>query len=161
MSTFDIIASYCLTEPNSGSDAVSMKTVAKEDGDDFVLNGSKIFISGGGVSGIYLVMCKTGDKEVSSILVPKGTPGLSFGKAEHKMGWKSQPTTMVMFEDCRVPKANLIGERGEGFRYALKGLNGGRVNIASCSLGGAAFAIEEAMNYAQERKQFGQSLSNF
>ena len=125
----ELIASYCLTEPNSGSDAAGMKTTAKEDGDDFVLNGSKIFISGGSVSDIYLVMCRTGENEVSSIIVPKDAPGLSFGKKEHKMGWKNQPTTMVLFEDCRVPKANLLGKRGDGFRYALKGLNGGRINI--------------------------------
>lgn len=129
LSTMDIIGSYCLTEPNSGSDAASLRTTAKEDGDDFVLNGSKVFISGAGVSDIYIVMCKTGEDEISSILVPKGTPGLSFGKKEEKMGWRSQPTAMVMFEDCRVPKRNLIGARGDGFRYAMKALNGGRINI--------------------------------
>lgn len=161
LSTFEIVASYCLTEPNSGSDAASMKTFAKKDGTDYVLSGSKCFISGGGVSDLYLVMCKTGENEVSTILVPKGTPGLSFGKKEEKMGWRNQPTTMVMFEDCRVPKENLIGKEGDGFKFAMQGLNGGRINIASCSLGGASFALDQSISYSLERKQFGKSLSQF
>lgn len=112
MNTMEIFSSYCLTEPGSGSDAKNMKTFAKEDGDDFVINGSKCFISGGGVSDVYIVMCLTGENEVSCILVPKGTEGLSFGAKEEKMGWKASPTTMVMFDDVRVPKTNLIGEKG-------------------------------------------------
>lgn len=127
--TMDKICSYCLTEPGSGSDAAGMLTFAKEEGDSYVLNGSKIFISGGSVSDLYVVMCKTGEKEVSAILVEKDTPGLSFGKKELKMGWKNQPTTMVMFEDCKVPKKNLIGDKGMGFKFAMMGLDGGRINI--------------------------------
>jgi len=117
-----------------------MKTSAKKDGDDFVISGSKCFISGAGVSDLYIIMCKTGENEVSAFLVEKGTPGLSFGKNEEKMGWKMQPTCMVMLEDCRVPAKNLIGKQGDGFKYAMNALNGGRINIASCSLGGADFA---------------------
>lgn len=160
-STMELIASYCLTEPNSGSDAAAMATFAKKDGDDFVQNGSKCFISGGGVSDLYVVMCRTGENEISTILVEKGTPGLSFGKNEDKMGWKMQPTCMVMFEDCRVPKENVVGTIGDGFKYAMNGLNGGRINIAACSLGGAAFAQEQARNYSLERKQFKKNQSQF
>jgi len=136
-----------------------MKTFAKEDGDYFVLNGSKAFISGAGSTDLYLVMCKTGEKEVSCIAVEKGTPGLSFGKNEIKMGWNVQPTRLVILEDCKVPKANLIGKRGQGFKIALNGLDGGRLNIASCSLGGAAKCIDIAKDYIKGRKQFGRPLS--
>lgn len=126
-----------------------MKTTAtfNESDNTYTLNGSKIFISGGGVSDIYLVMCKTGPEEVSSFIVEKGTPGLSFGKNEHKMGWKNQPTTMVMFDNVKVPAENMVGQKGGGFKIAMKALNGGRINIASCSLGGAAFALDEAIEY--------------
>ncbi|MES2906273.1 MAG: acyl-CoA dehydrogenase family protein [Pseudomonadota bacterium] len=156
-------ASYCLTEPNAGSDAASLQTTAKRNGDDYVLNGAKAFISGGGVSDVYAVMCRTGEagpKGISCILVEKGTKGLGFGVNEKKLGWKSQPTTMVTFEDCRVPVANRLSDEGMGFRIAMGGLDGGRINIAACSLGGAGFALSEAMRYAQERKQFNESLSD-
>jgi alkylation response protein AidB-like acyl-CoA dehydrogenase len=155
-------ASYCLTEPNSGSDAASLSTTAKREGDTYILNGSKAFISGGGMSDIYAVMCRTGEagaKGISCILVEKGAKGLSYGAQEKKLGWKSQPTTMVILEDCRVPVSNRLSDEGMGFKIALSGLDGGRVNIAACSLGGAAFALSEAVRYAQERKQFGQALS--
>ena len=125
-------ASYCLTEPGSGSDAASLSTTAKDNGDHYVLNGSKAFISGGGESNVYVIMCRTGGpgpKGISCILVEKGTPGLSFGKKEQKVGWNSQPTRAVILEDCKVPKANLIGKEGEGFKFAMKGLDGGRINI--------------------------------
>lgn len=161
LSSMEYLATYCLTEPNSGSDAAAMKTMAKEDGDDFVINGSKMFISGGSIADINLVMCLTGPNEISAIVVPKDAKGLSFGKREHKMGWKNQPTTLVIFEDCRVNKRNLIGKRGDGFRFAMQALNGGRVNIASCSLGGAQFAIDKAIEYTNDRKQFGKRLSEF
>eukprot|EP01017_Pseudomicrothorax_dubius_P038785 TRINITY_DN5865_c0_g1_i3.p1 TRINITY_DN5865_c0_g1~~TRINITY_DN5865_c0_g1_i3.p1 ORF type:complete len:450 (-),score=97.89 TRINITY_DN5865_c0_g1_i3:119-1414(-) len=160
LSKFDLIASYCLTEPNSGSDSAAMQTQAKRDGGDFVLNGSKCFISGGSVSDLYVVMCKTGEKEISTIVVEKGTKGLSFGKKEEKMGWRSQPTTMVIFDDCRVPQANLLGKAGDGFKFAMKGLDGGRINIASCSLGGAAFGLETTREYIQTRKQFKKPLAD-
>ena len=157
--TFDKFTSYCLTEPDSGSDAQAMKTFAKEDGEYFVLNGSKAFISGAGSTDLYLVMCKTGEKEVSCIAVEKGTPGLSFGKNEIKMGWNVQPTRLVILEDCKVPKANLIGKRGQGFKIALTGLDGGRLNIASCSIGGAAKCLDIATDYIKGRKQFGKPLA--
>ena len=158
--TFDKFTSYCLTEPDSGSDAQSMKTFAKEDGDHFILNGSKAFISGAGSSDLYLIMCKTGEKEVSCIAVEKGTPGLSFGKNEIKMGWNVQPTRLVILEDCKVPKTNLIGKRGQGFKIALSGLDGGRLNIASCSIGGAAKCLDIATDYIKGRKQFGHPLAD-
>ena len=158
------IASYCLTEPGSGSDAASLTTSARRDGGDYVLNGAKAFISGGGVSDLYLVMCRTGaegPKGISTILVEKGTPGLSFGAQERKLGWNSQPTAMVQFDDCRVPASNLVGLAGEGFKIAMAALDGGRVNIGACSLGGAAFALETALDYVQTRRQFGRPLADF
>jgi alkylation response protein AidB-like acyl-CoA dehydrogenase len=164
LTTMDLIASYCLTEPGSGSDAVAMKTSAKRDGDHYVLNGSKAFISGAGVSDVYVVMARTGDagaKGVSAIVVEKGTPGLSFGAPERKMGWNSQPTATVNFDDCRVPADNRIGGEGEGFKIAMAGLDGGRINIASCSLGGAGLALDTAKTYLETRKQFGQALKEF
>lgn len=161
LSDFDVMSSYCLTEPNAGSDALSLQTSAKKDGDDYVINGSKCFISGGPTSGLFLVMCRTGPKEISTILVPADTPGIALGKNELKMGWKSQPTSMVMFENVRVPKKNLLGQEGEGFKFAMKGLNGGRINIASCSLGGASLALNESVNYSKQRKQFGKPISDF
>lgn len=160
-SNFDVMSSYCLTEPNAGSDALSLQTTAKKDGGDYVLNGSKCFISGGPTSGLFLVMCKTSAKEISAILVPSDTPGIHLGKNELKMGWKSQPTSMVMFEDVRVPQRNLLGKEGEGFKFAMKALNGGRINIASCSLGGASLALNEAVNYSKQRKQFGKPIADF
>ncbi len=156
------IASYCLTEPGAGSDAASLKTRAVKDGDHYVLNGSKAFISGAGVSDVYVCMVRTGEdgpKGISCLVVEKGTPGLSFGKKEQKMGWNSQPTAQVIFEDCRVPVANRIGAEGEGFRIAMMGLDGGRINIGACSVGTARAALEEAMAYARERKQFGKPIA--
>jgi len=162
--SMDLIASYCLTEPGSGSDAASLRTTARRDGDHYVLNGSKAFISGAGTSDVYLVMCRTGGegpKGISAVLVEKGTPGLSFGAQEKKMGWNAQPTAMVNFDDCRVPVANLVGAEGEGFRIAMTGLDGGRLNIAACSLGGARLSLDTAKAYAETRKQFGKPLADF
>ncbi|KAA0687586.1 isobutyryl-CoA dehydrogenase [Azospirillum brasilense] len=164
LTTMEHFASYCLTEPGAGSDAASLRTRAERDGDHYVLNGSKAFISGGGTSDVYVCMVRTGEpgpKGISCIVVEKGTPGLSFGKQEHKLGWKSQPTSAVIFENCRVPVANRIGEEGEGFRIAMKGLDGGRLNIAACSVGGARFCLEQAVAYTAERKQFGKPLNVF
>ncbi|CAO3455325.1 Branched-chain acyl-CoA dehydrogenase (EC 1.3.99.12) [Azospirillum argentinense] len=164
LTTMEHFASYCLTEPGAGSDAASLRTRAERDGDHYVLNGSKAFISGGGTSDVYVCMVRTGEpgpKGISCIVVEKGTPGLSFGKQEHKLGWKSQPTSAVIFENCRVPVANRIGEEGEGFRIAMKGLDGGRLNIAACSVGGARFCLEQAITYTTERKQFGKPLNAF
>ena len=152
MTTFDVFSSYCLTEPDSGSDAQAMKSFAKDEGDHFVLNGSKAFISGAGSSDIYIVMCKTGEKEVSCLLVEKDMEGVSFGANEHKLGWNVQPTRVVSFDDVKVPKTNMIGKQGAGFKIALSGLDGGRLNIASCSLGGAAAAIETTTDYIKGRK---------
>jgi alkylation response protein AidB-like acyl-CoA dehydrogenase len=164
MTTMEKIASYCLTEPGAGSDAASLKTKAAKDGDHYVLNGAKAFISGAGVSDVYVCMVRTGEdgpKGVSCLVVEKGTPGLSFGKKERKMGWNSQPTAQVIFEDCRVPVANRIGMEGEGFRIAMSGLDGGRINIGACSVGTARAALDEAMAYAKDRKQFGRAIGDF
>ena len=164
LATMELIASYCLTEPDAGSDAASLRTAARRDGGDYVLNGAKAFISGGGVSDVYLVMARTGEAGaagVSAFLVEKGTPGLSFGAQERKMGWNSQPTAMVQFDDCRVPATNRVSQEGEGFRIAMAGLDGGRVNIAACSLGGASFAYDTALEYVQTRRQFGRPLADF
>jgi hypothetical protein len=162
--TMEHFASYCLTEPEAGSDAVSLKTRAVRDGDHYVVNGAKAFISGGGVSDIYVCMVRTGDsgaKGISCLVVEKGTPGLSFGAREKKLGWKSQPTAMVMFENCRVPVANRIGGEGDGFKIAMSGLDGGRLNIAACSIGGAQFCLDRTIDYMRDRKQFGQRLADF
>ncbi len=160
----ELMASYCLTEPGSGSDAAAMKTRAVRDGDHYMLNGAKQFISGAGSSDVYLVMARTADegaRGVSTFIVPKETPGLSFGANERKMGWKSQPTRQVIFEDARVPAANRLGEEGHGFKFAMAGLDGGRLNIAACSLGGAQLALDKALAYAREREQFGRPLADF
>jgi alkylation response protein AidB-like acyl-CoA dehydrogenase len=157
-------ASYCLTEPGSGSDAASLKTRAVRDGDYYVLNGSKAFISGGGRSDVYVCMVRTGGegpKGISCLVVEKGTPGLSFGKQERKLGWNSQPTAAVIFEDCRVPVANRIGAEGEGFKIAMMGLDGGRLNIGACSIGGARACLEIAREYLGTRQQFGKPLAEF
>ncbi len=157
-------ASYCLTEPGAGSDAASLTTRARRDGDFYVLDGTKAFISGGGVSDIYVVMARTGEagpRGISTIVVEKGTPGLSYGAQEKKLGWKSQPTAMVMFENCRVPAANLVGREGQGFRIAMAGLDGGRLNIGACSIGGAQFCLDRTVDYMKERKQFGSRLADF
>jgi alkylation response protein AidB-like acyl-CoA dehydrogenase len=164
LTSMDLIASYCLTEPGSGSDAVAMKTTAVRDGDTYVLNGSKQFISGAGTSDVYVLMAKTSDegsRGVSAFIIPLGTPGLSFGGNEKKMGWNSQPTRQVLLDDVRVPVANRIGEEGHGFKFAMAGLDGGRLNIAACSLGGAQRALDKALAYAKEREQFGQPIANF
>ncbi len=164
LTTMELIASYCLTEPGSGSDAAALKTRAVKDGDHYVLNGSKAFISGAGTSDIYVCMVRTGEdgpKGISCLVIEKGTPGLSFGKAEKKMGWNSQPTATVNFQDCRVPVANRLGAEGEGFRIAMSGLDGGRINIGACSVGTARAAIEEAKAYVTERKQFGRPIADF
>lgn len=164
LTSMELIASYCLTEPSSGSDAAAMKTRAVRDGDEYVLNGSKQFISGAGTSDVYVVMARTSDdgaRGVSAFIVPKDTPGLSFGANEKKMGWKSQPTRQVIFDNARIPAANRIGEEGHGFRFAMSGLDGGRLNIAACSLGGAQLALDKAVAYAKEREQFGQPLAKF
>jgi hypothetical protein len=157
-------ASYCLTEPNAGSDAASLSTRAVRDGHHYVLDGAKAFISGGGVSDIYVVMARTGEagpRGISCIVVEKDTPGLSFGAQEQKLGWKSQPTAAVVFENCRVPVENRIGAEGQGFRIAMAGLDGGRLNIAACSLGGAQFCLDRTVEYMKERRQFGQRLADF
>jgi alkylation response protein AidB-like acyl-CoA dehydrogenase len=162
--TMELIASYCLTEPGSGSDAGAMRTTARRDGDDYVLNGSKAFISGAGTSDIYVVMARTGEpgpKGVSTFVVENGTPGLSFGAQERKMGWNAQPTAQVNFDDCRIPAENRVGQEGEGFRFAMMGLDGGRLNIGACSLGGAGFALDTAKAYMETRKQFGRALKEF
>jgi alkylation response protein AidB-like acyl-CoA dehydrogenase len=164
LATLEIAASYCLTEPNAGSDAGSLRTSAVLDGDAYVLNGSKVFISGGNFSDLYIVMARTGDagsSGVSAFVIENGTPGLSFGKNEKKMGWKAQPTSTVLFDDCRVPVVNRIGAAGDGFKFAMKGLDGGRLNIAACSLGGATEAFERAVAYAKDRKQFGKAIADF
>ncbi|WP_155838320.1 acyl-CoA dehydrogenase family protein [Hyphomonas beringensis] len=160
----DLIASYCLTEPGAGSDAASLRTSARPDGDNYVLNGAKVFISGAGFSDIYVVMARTseeGAKGISAFVVEKDTPGLSFGKNEEKMGWRAQPTAMVNFDDCRIPASNRIGEEGQGFKFAMAGLDGGRLNIAACALGGAQDALDRSLDYVRERKQFGQAIADF
>ena len=160
----DMMASYCLTEPDSGSDAAAMRSRAVRDGDHYVLNGGKAFISGAGQSDLYVVMVRTGDDGaggVSCFLIEKDTPGLSFGANERKMGWNNQPTAQVIFEDCCVPVENLLGNEGEGFKFAMKGLDGGRLNIAACSLGTAQRAFDKALAYAGEREQFGSKISDF
>jgi len=162
--TMQRLASYCLTEPGSGSDAAALATRAERDGDDYVLNGAKAFVSGAGASDLYLVMVRTGGpgpNGISSLLVEKGAPGLSFGRPERKLGWNSQPTAMVILENCRVPVANRLGEEGAGFRIAMRGLDGGRVNIAACSLGAARACLEAASRHLAERRQFGRPLAEF
>lgn len=162
--TMESFASYCLTEPNTGSDAAHLKTHATRQGDYYIVNGTKAFISGGSVSDIYLCMVRTGDdtaKGISCLVIEKNTPGLSFGKKEQKLGWNSQPTTMVFFENCQVPASNLIQHEGEGFKIALNALNGGRINIAACSLGGAKACLSHAKRYMTERQQFGKKLAEF
>jgi alkylation response protein AidB-like acyl-CoA dehydrogenase len=162
--TMEHFASYCLTEADAGSDAASLSTRARRDGEHYVLDGAKAFISGGGVSDIYVVMARTGEsgpRGISCIVVEKGTPGLSFGKQEKKLGWKSQPTAMVIFENCRVPVANLVGSEGQGFRIAMAGLGGGRLNIGACSIGGAQFCLDRTVEYMKGRKQFGSRLADF
>ena len=157
-------ASYCLTEPDSGSDAASLKTRATREGDHYVVNGTKAFISGGGVADLYLCMVRTGGpgpRGISCLAVEKDTPGLSFGAKERKLGWKSQPTAMVMFEDCRVPVENLVGSEGDGFKIAMAALDGGRLNISACSIGGAQFCLDQTIEHMRTRRQFGSRLADF
>ncbi|MGX7953188.1 acyl-CoA dehydrogenase family protein [Tsuneonella sp. HG249] len=158
------IASYALTEPGSGSDAAALKTNARLDGDHYVLNGTKQFISGSGFNDLYVVMVRTADdksKGITCLVVEKGTPGLSHGAPEKKLGWNASPTAQLIFEDCRVPVANRVGGEGEGFRFAMAGLDGGRLNIGACSLGGAQRCLDEAVKYTKERQQFGTPIADF
>jgi alkylation response protein AidB-like acyl-CoA dehydrogenase len=164
LTTMELIASYCLTEPGAGSDAASLRTSARRDGDHYVLNGAKAFISGAGASDVYVVMARSGGDGpggVSTFVVDLGTPGLSFGAQEKKMGWASQPTAMVHFDNVRVPVANRVGDEGQGFRIAMMGLDGGRLNIAASALGGAQLAFDTAKDYLANRKQFGRALREF
>ena len=160
----EALASYCLTEPGAGSDAASLKTSARRDGDEYVLNGAKAFISGAGDTDLLVLMARTGGPGaggISCFAIPADTPGVSYGRNEDKMGWKSQPTRAVILEDARVPVENRIGDEGQGFKIAMAGLDGGRINIASCSLGAASAALAQAQSYVQERRQFDQPVSEF
>ncbi|MBP8236484.1 MAG: acyl-CoA dehydrogenase family protein [Pseudomonas sp.] len=161
----ELLASYCLTEPDAGSDAAHLRTRAKRDGDDYVLDGSKCFISGAGSTDVLIVMARTGEdsgaKGISCFLVPADAEGVKYGRNELKMGWRAQPTRTITFEGVRIPAGNRIGPEGQGFVYAMKGLDGGRINIASCSLGAAQAALEQSLRYVEERKQFGKPLSGF
>ena len=160
----DMILSYCLTEPGSGSDAAALTTRAVRSNENYLLTGSKAFISGAGYSDAYIVMARTGDagpKGISAILVEDGAKGLSFGGLEDKMGWRSQPTRQVQFDDCETPLANLLGDEGRGFTYAMAGLDGGRLNIAACSIGAAQCALDQTLAYMKDRKAFGQSIDQF
>jgi alkylation response protein AidB-like acyl-CoA dehydrogenase len=164
LTTLENTASYCLTEPSSGSDAASLKTRAVRDGDHYVLNGSKAFISGAGENEVYVCMVRTGGEGhagISCLVVEKDTPGLGFGANERKLGWHSQPTAMVTFDDARVPVENLVGKEGDGFKIAMAGLDGGRLNIGACSIGGAQRCLDEAVAYVKERRQFGQAIAQF
>jgi alkylation response protein AidB-like acyl-CoA dehydrogenase len=161
LATMETLASYCLTEPGAGSDASALSMRAEKDGDDYVLTGQKQFISGAGVSDVYIVMARTGAegaKGISAFLIGKDTPGLSFGANEHKMGWNAQPTRSVNLDNARVPAANMLGLEGKGFNIAMSGLNGGRINIAACSLGGAQAALDASVKYLRDRKAFGKAL---
>jgi len=160
------LASYCLTEPGAGSDAGSLRTTAKKDGDEYVINGSKMFISGAGSTDVLVLMARTGTQEdgprgISAFAVAANLDGISYGKNEDKMGWNSQPTRAISFEDVRIPASNLLGKEGEGFKIAMKGLDGGRINIATCSIGAAQACINHTQEYMRERKQFGQAIANF
>ncbi len=164
MMSMESLGSYCLTEAGSGSDAAALKTTAKKDSNGFIIDGNKTFITAGGVSDVYIVMARTGGQGadgISAFLVEKDSPGVSFGKKEQKMGWRSQPTTTVNFDSVRVPHAQMLGAEGEGFKIAMRALDGGRVNIAACSLGGAKAALDLAANYMHQRAQFGKKLTEF
>lgn len=162
--TGELLASYCLTEPGSGSDAASLKTKATKEGDEYVLSGSKMFISGAGETDVLVVMARTGEagpKGISAFVVPADADGVIYGKAEEKMGWNAQPTRLITLENVRIPAANLLGQEGEGFKFAMQGLDGGRINIATCSIGTAQQALNTAKQYMQERSQFGKPLAAF
>jgi len=164
LTSMETLASYCLTEPGSGSDASALRTRAERDGDHYIVNGTKQFISGAGATDLYVTMVRTGEdgpKGISTLIVPKNAPGLSFGANEHKMGWNMQPTRTVIFDNCRVPVTNRLGDEGTGFKIAMAGLDGGRLNIAACSLGGAQSALSKALEYAGQRKAFGQTIDRF
>ena len=164
MVTAERLGSYCLTEPGSGSDAAALKTRAVRDGDHYLVTGSKAFISGGGVNELYVTMVRTGEegpRGISALVIEKDMPGVSFGAPERKLGWHSQPTAQVNFDGVRVPVANLVGSEGEGFRIAMAGLDGGRLNIGACSLGGGQRALDEALRYTRERRQFGKAIADF
>ena len=167
LTTGERLASYCLTEPGAGSDAASLKTRAERVGPDYVINGAKAFISGAGSTDVLVLMARTGGADVrgaagvSAFVVPADTPGISYGKKEHKMGWNSQPTRTISFDNVHIPADHLLGAEGEGFKIAMKGLDGGRINIATCSVGAAQGALQQAQGYMQERKQFGKSLASF
>ncbi|WP_136709730.1 acyl-CoA dehydrogenase family protein [Agromyces sp. H66] len=157
------LGSYCLTEPGAGSDATAITTSARRDGDDYVINGVKQFVSGAGASAVYIVMARTGEpgaRGISAIVVPDGTPGLGFGRNEEKMGWHAQPTRQVILDDVRVPVANRLGAEGDGFGIAMRGLNGGRINIGACSVGGAQWTLDRAIRYVHERETFGAPLAS-
>ena len=158
------LASYCLTEPNAGSDAASLKASARREGDHYILNGSKCFISGAGATDVLILMARTGGegaKGISCLLVPADLPGIEYGRKEDKMGWNCQPTRTISFDNVRVPVSNRVGNEGDGFKFAMKGLDGGRINIATCSLGTAQAALDTAQRYLNERKQFGRALADF
>ncbi|PAY02062.1 acyl-CoA dehydrogenase [Pseudoalteromonas sp. HM-SA03] len=162
--TGELLASYCLTEPGSGSDAASLKTKAIKEGDEYVLSGSKMFISGAGETDVLVVMARTGEdgpKGISAFVVPADADGVIYGKAEEKMGWNAQPTRLITLENVRIPATNLLGQEGEGFKFAMQGLDGGRINIATCSIGTAQQALNTAKQYMQERSQFGKPLAAF
>ncbi|MBV1925816.1 MAG: acyl-CoA dehydrogenase family protein [Rhodobacteraceae bacterium] len=162
--SLNTVLSYCLTEPGAGSDAAALKARADRSDKGYTVNGTKAFISGGGYSDGYVAMVRTGDegpKGVSTVFVEAGTPGLSFGLPEDKMGWRSQPTTQVQFDDCKIPSGNLVGREGDGFKYAMMGLDGGRLNISACSLGGAQTALNATLTYMNERQAFGKSIDQF
>ncbi len=164
LAAMEHLASYCLTEPGSGSDAAALRTRARRDGDHYVLNGAKQFVSGAGAADVYVVMVRTGGEGssgISTLVVPGDTPGIALGANERKMGWNAQPTRAVIFENARVPVANRLGEEGIGFRIAMAGLDGGRLNIAACSIGGAQAALDKALAYMRERKAFGKRLDEF
>ena len=162
--SMNTVLSYCLTEPGSGSDAAALKTRAERTNEGYSLNGTKAFISGGGYSDAYVCMVRTSDDGaagVSTVYVEDGTEGLSFGGLEDKMGWRSQPTAQVQFDNCNIPAENLVGEEGQGFKYAMKGLDGGRLNISACSLGAAQIALTKTLDYMGERKAFGKPIDQF
>lgn len=162
--SMEVLASYCLTEPGSGSDAAALKTKAVKDGNQWKLNGTKAFISGAAHSDLYVAMVRTGDdspRGISAMLIEDGTEGLSFGANERKMGWRAQPTAQVIFDDCKVPADHLLGEEGKGFKYAMAGLDGGRLNIAASALGAAQFALDTSLNYVKDRKAFGKPIAEF
>lgn len=164
MCTMELLSSYCLTEPGSGSDAAALRTTARRNNEGYVLNGSKAFISGAGRADLYIVMARTGGEGaggISAVVVEAGTDGLTFGANEKKMGWRAQPTAQVLFDDCAVAPGNLLGEEGKGFRYAMAGLDGGRLNIAAAALGGAQAALDKTLAYVRERMAFGRSISEF